>query len=503
MLRDTSFADLTGRLSRLGYAHLLLAASIVYAAVMLLTFPPWTVDDASITFRYAYNLAHHGELNWNVGLDPVEGYTGVLLPVMLAGAIKLGIAPAIASQAIGIAAFIACAVLIWRCLDMLAVRPMLVALALTLYLSSPFFYTHVFAGLETMLFGALLVAAFYALLRRADVALLLLLLLTSLTRPEGVLFAAVLLVIRLLELWQQGQRRALLVFLGLAAALYVLPGAAYFAWRWSYYGHLLPNTFYVKAGGNAGIRDVADWLLSVVIIPLAAVLLLRPNWQQIQQHRLALRGLVVFIVLLCSFYALSTLIMNYSHRFFMPLYPLVLILLAVAAHVVQRPGKVGPAVLLLAAQLVLNLSYFTYREIDNARFYALHQSNEHLPVARYINQHIPADEWVILSDAGVIPFQTMHNTIDAGGLNDEFFAHEPDTAARTRYLETFDAAAIVVGYWGRPDDETQVGYEQMEMDNYRLVKGYLDPAWEQRRQESGMFRLYLFVREDLLEQPDE
>ena len=46
------------------------------AVLAILAFPPSAADDAYITFRYARNLAEHGELNWNVGEDPVEGYTG-------------------------------------------------------------------------------------------------------------------------------------------------------------------------------------------------------------------------------------------------------------------------------------------------------------------------------------------------------------------------------------------------------------------------------------------
>lgn len=39
-------------------------------------------------------------------------------------------------------------------------------------------------------------------------------------------------------------------FLLLALFVYVLPGLAYFLCRWSYYGLLLPNTFYAKTHGS-------------------------------------------------------------------------------------------------------------------------------------------------------------------------------------------------------------------------------------------------------------
>src|SRR3954465_2857630 len=54
-----------------------LVATLAVATAQFLRFPRATVDDAFITYRYAENLARHGELTFNVGGNPVEGYTGV------------------------------------------------------------------------------------------------------------------------------------------------------------------------------------------------------------------------------------------------------------------------------------------------------------------------------------------------------------------------------------------------------------------------------------------
>src|SRR5438105_11061105 len=67
----------------------ILVISAAYALIVLATFPRSTVDDAFITFRYARNLALNGQLVWNVGQPPVEGYTGVAWPVVLAALIRL------------------------------------------------------------------------------------------------------------------------------------------------------------------------------------------------------------------------------------------------------------------------------------------------------------------------------------------------------------------------------------------------------------------------------
>src|SRR5438094_461628 len=82
-----------------------LALAIGYSARTLFVFPRWTVDDAYITFRYAENLALHGALTWNLGGDPVEGYTGVLLPIILAGLIRLGVEPILGSWMVGVLAY--------------------------------------------------------------------------------------------------------------------------------------------------------------------------------------------------------------------------------------------------------------------------------------------------------------------------------------------------------------------------------------------------------------
>ncbi len=50
---------------------------------------PWTLDDAFISMRYAWNLAHGSGLVYNAG-DPVEGYTNFLWTVLLAPAALVG-----------------------------------------------------------------------------------------------------------------------------------------------------------------------------------------------------------------------------------------------------------------------------------------------------------------------------------------------------------------------------------------------------------------------------
>ena len=61
-------------------------------------------DDAYITFRYARNLAEGRGLIFNRGVDPpVEGYSEFLWAVVLAGGLKLGLAPMLLARVLSLA----------------------------------------------------------------------------------------------------------------------------------------------------------------------------------------------------------------------------------------------------------------------------------------------------------------------------------------------------------------------------------------------------------------
>src|SRR5204863_10164001 len=78
---------------------------VVVAAVLLVPHAlmfDFVNDDAYISFRYARNLAEHGQLVFNVG-ERVEGFTNFLWTVLLAGGIKLGLSPVLTSRSSGIA----------------------------------------------------------------------------------------------------------------------------------------------------------------------------------------------------------------------------------------------------------------------------------------------------------------------------------------------------------------------------------------------------------------
>src|SRR5204863_68876 len=92
-----SMSDLVAVVRR--YWPVVVAAVLLVPHALLFDF---VNDDAYISFRYARNLAEHGQLVFNVG-ERVEGFTNFLWTVLLAGGIKLGLSPVLTSRFFGIA----------------------------------------------------------------------------------------------------------------------------------------------------------------------------------------------------------------------------------------------------------------------------------------------------------------------------------------------------------------------------------------------------------------
>jgi hypothetical protein len=425
------------------------AAIVALAAVPLALFPRFTVDDAYITLRYAENLAWRGELVFNAGEDPVEGYTGVALPVLLAALVRAGADPIAAGRGVGVASLFVGAALLWALLGRLGVRDAVRAVATCLYLLAPFQATHALAGLETTLFGAAILGAVYALARclhappeapraSAEAALWLALLFAGLARPEGAVLAA---AAALALGYERARRGGLAGAAGRFSLLYLLPGAAYFAWRWSYYGLPLPNTYYAKWAARTywdSVRGMAAFAVLYLAAPAAAAAALlvaggRGAWRELCAPRwraLLLAACALFVAAVFFQYRRSALIMNFSHRFFAPFLPLLLAVFAAAAEAGLRALREAPrgkrrlalAAVVLAA--VLQAAACVREGVSEVAFARATRdllASEHVPAGLFLRERVPEGAWVaVVLDAGAIPYFSRRKTVDVGGLNDEF-----------------------------------------------------------------------------------
>jgi len=231
------------------------------------------VDDAYISYRYARNLIEGHGLVFNVG-EYVEGFTNLLWTLLVAGGLALGFQADSTGHALGLISSVALlvATYLYACTGLPASRRWIAAIPVFIIVSSISFAEWSVSGMETPMFAAAVTFALAAYARSrlgwATIAVCV----ATLTRPEGVLIAAILFAFHLASSWRQGWQawRWPLVFAGLVALLTVF--------RLVYYGSPLPNTFYAKVGGipiiaglryvSRFLRDGAMWLLFPALIAL-------------------------------------------------------------------------------------------------------------------------------------------------------------------------------------------------------------------------------------------
>ncbi len=483
--KQTTAALLDKRKITLIVFLLISAAIVTYAIVITATFPKWLVDDSFIIFRYSENLARSGELNWNIGENPTEGYTGVALPVLIAIAIKLGISPVLATHILGVFFFFCGGLMLLLLLRGFNLGS---TVALALYFTAPFMFTHAWSGLETTMFTTAILFAVYAAISRRRLLFSFAILLLSFTRPEGVLLSIILLI-----LYRPVSLKTVL--------LYIIPCTLYFVWRWAYYGQLLPNTFYAKSLlGKIDSKNVQTLRkFFTTYLPQPALLaLIFITWDSFKKYKYLIAGISAFAFITLFNYLCSFLIMNYSYRFFVPFYPLALL----AIGGIIQSAKINVKVILLAALLTVPQVNRNVRRMDPERDYSSTHykmlQDEHIKIGRFLRHAISPDEWLIVhADAGSIPYYSGLKTVDFGRLNDEYLArNDPDVDEAADYFYSFNAGVLV--FTSYKYDRIDHGPEARKItgddrfNRYTLVNKY------KSRARSRYFE-FLYVRNDLLD----
>lgn len=441
----------------------------------------WQIDDAYISYRYAWNLVHGNNLVYNPG-EIVEGYTNFLWTLVSAGGIWGGFSPAGVSLAGTIAAsqgLVALTFLLGA--KLLPGRPAWwLAAALLLSVDSALVtYGPRGSGIEAAPFAFLCLAPVVALWARPHVKWRViagvLLALASLTRPEGLLVAALLLALRA---WLD-RRGKLPAGRLLPAALlpYLAVVAPYELWRITFYGYPFPNTFYAKTGltpavlrrgAEYGLQFVTrHWLVAGLVIAwavLVAYQLLRKRRTQrpdvpdvpgaAAKSRLAPNtGLAATLAILAAVYALYIVYIGGdwfpSERFFVPvLAPAVLLATVSAAMLLDwlARGRARAIVYAIAGLvMVVYLGFELQQQSPNGTLLGLFQPNAyanpldgsladstHKPniyidrwgaAGLWLRVNTPSDAWTAARGAGAIAYYSQRSTIDMYGLNDIHIAH--------------------------------------------------------------------------------
>ena len=352
---------------------LCLLAVMVFGAIEL----AFLCDDAYITFRYVSN-AHDGHgLVWNAPpFRPVEGYTGFLWALVLWATWSwLGVEPPDAANVLSIA----CGVLLFAVTARTAFRlraraslPLVVPLlALSVIVGNRTFLQWMTSGLETALFNLGFVAwvllafrskpgrdtRWLATWSTAAAA-------AALTRPDGLLLVMVTAAAAFVAALQR-ERRPGQTLAGLLPLVLVL---AHVAWRRSFYGEWLPNTYYAKVVApwpEAGLHylfcfcfEHGAWLGVPIVVAWLAVEFRRglANTRRALLDNLPATAAVAAVLFHCGYYVFKVGGDHFEYRVFSQLIPLGgLAVTAMAAR--MRAGALLPITCLVALGLASSVGW--------------------------------------------------------------------------------------------------------------------------------------------------
>lgn len=416
---------------RLNTKTLLIGGICSLAFVVLMSFYyDYVIDDAFIGYRYSRHLAQGHGIVWNIGEDPVEGYTNFLWVVLNAAAIFCKVNPVVFSKILSSVAALA---IIW--ILSIAGRQMHWSFAL-IFVGAIGFSSHfaflTMQGLETaftsmlMLLTALLTLKIITHPAKKFIFLwFLTAFLSALSRPDTVPFSAGLFIGILGLLIYEKKMIALKEFL-LFSIIFVVIGSLYMAWRISYFGYVFPNTFYLKMGTGTGIiksagkNYVEDFLRKMLFPYLILIGFLfgrHFNKERLFRATPILLGCVFF-----GFYLLTIIpIQGHLWRFIYPVFPVFLLAIIYCfADYQPKPCSIkGNAMYLLLLMLFIAWPL----HLISRTFYHKEKKTQHDRVL--IGKSLAGiDGTMLVSESGALPYYSDWKAVDTLGLNSEQITHK-------------------------------------------------------------------------------
>jgi hypothetical protein len=424
-----------------GHYRLLLVSSLVVAFVVA-----WQLrfvqDDAFISFTFAKSLVEGNGLTW-FG-SPVEGYTNFLWVMWIALGMKLGIEPIAWSYAGGLASLVGCVWCLWEISGRVFKEHLPMLLTVLFFIGNFSVLSYATGGLETMLQTFLLSLSFLlACLITADeeikgspcILLSLTVAAAVLTRLDSAVIVSLIVLYALISIVSKKSPLKNSLALLLPAAIILL---GWFAWRWSFYGKLLPNTYYAKVGWDArsfsnGILYLGrflHWYLLWPIILLGLAGMVRRRRRLDRPMRLAL-----FIIAAWFVYIVAVGGDFMEFRFIIPVAPFLFLWVAYLVHhhiagaLVRNEVVVATlaVAILTAASIQHGRSFNSLTEdktLDSiemlSTFYGVYPDHDFRTIGRRMKEELGETGATISTSAvGSIPFYGGLRTVDGIGLCDE------------------------------------------------------------------------------------
>ncbi len=393
-------------------------------------------EDAAILMRYAGHLAQGQGIVWNIGEPPVDGATDFLFMVLLALLHFMGLSLEDAARSITISSHFITVALIYfgmRTVQQSGILPAWISaayftLGTGLVLASAYFGTPFFAlaiasawllGQRIMFSGKRTNSSYFSFSLAC--------LIVGLIRPEGVLMSVFMLIAVSMSLPLKELRRLVSIF----AAVFIVMGGIYFAWRWSYFGYPLPNPYYKKGGGvlhpNSLVESVQKSLrlISPIILVLIAALFSKST------RRLAIAFSIPIVGSMFMWVLLSDE-MNYRGRFQYPILAIAILTWYPLARTLRNNfslpnfsslNLMGQAVRVVNVALVAFVVASLFANYINKSTFGPRLRDGRYNMGMMLNEYAHKSYTIATTEAGLLPLYSEWRAIDTWGLNDQWIAH--------------------------------------------------------------------------------
>jgi len=377
----------------------------------------FTQDDAYITFRYVENFVNGDGLVFNIG-ERVEGYTNFLWTLLLILGRLAGLELVMLSRILGVICGAGTILVLYFLSGRFFSKSNLWrGMVCLLFGSSLSFAYWSIAGLETAAFTLALTASIYLYIKRSymfgPVAVL-----ATLLRPEGILVFAILLLYDIIY------ARKLSRYLLVTAAVYILSLLPFGIFKLYYYGGLLPNTFYAKAGFTSGkLLDGLEYAGRYFWHYLGAGLFLIPAVIALKKKRLLLVPAVFVLAYVVYIVFVGGDVLK-VHRFFVPLMPLMALLVTIGVSSLLRNRIIA------ITSIVLVVAWQSWMPFDFISTY--HNAELHLTrkmdIASLNLKRVDESNFTVaVSTIGKVGHNLIgHRVIDMLGLTDTTIARHPE-----------------------------------------------------------------------------
>jgi hypothetical protein len=421
-------------------ANFRLVVFLVFTGSMVFAwYNRFILDDAFISFRYAYNFAHGDGLVWSQGAR-VEGYTNFLWTILMSIPIRFGFDPKTFSFLLGLISFAVSLVFSYKLTSMLTSSRNAALLALVFLGSNYTFSSFATGGLETPMQACLFVICLYlavSFVKAGTTPRKLFILSVAgsaalLTRLDSAVLLVVVFPVVIIGLLRErsGPRQKLIGLLCLFSPVAIIVGA-WFLWKIHYYGDIIPNTYYAKVlGGSSRIQGaeyVALFFYSYLLFPIP-LLLLYAAWTLFTKQN---PGLVLVICATAGWLAYLIYVGGdfMEFRLIAPILPAFFVATSwlISTQIKNAILKVMLVVLILSGSLHHVLTFSYPLQIESVGLLQRHVENEDenwIGIGKTLGQAFNFDRTILTATtaAGAIPYYSRLETVDMFGLNDKWVA---------------------------------------------------------------------------------